>query len=79
MSNATTKLAVNTFVMGLITENSKKAYLEEIKILENCYQENNLLLNFSKTKKLIADSEECEPFLVPWCSHHAVPFMVLSH
>ncbi|KAK1802694.1 hypothetical protein P4O66_021193 [Electrophorus voltai] len=43
--------------MGLISNNSERNYLEEIKHLENWCQENNLLLNFSKTKtkELIVD------------------------
>ncbi|KAK1796868.1 hypothetical protein P4O66_000957 [Electrophorus voltai] len=41
--------------MGLISDNDERAYLEEIKHLENWCQENNLLLNVSKTKELIVD------------------------
>ncbi|KAK1806291.1 hypothetical protein P4O66_000169 [Electrophorus voltai] len=41
--------------MGLISDNDERAYLEEIRHLENWCQENNLLLNVSKTKKLIVD------------------------
>ncbi|KAK1796922.1 hypothetical protein P4O66_000887 [Electrophorus voltai] len=41
--------------MGLISDNDERAYLEEIKYLENWCQENNLLLNVSKTKELIID------------------------
>ncbi|KAK1796883.1 hypothetical protein P4O66_000885 [Electrophorus voltai] len=39
------KFADNTVVMGLISDNDERAYLEEIKHLENWRQENNLLLN----------------------------------
>ncbi|KAK1788576.1 hypothetical protein P4O66_002653 [Electrophorus voltai] len=49
------KFADDTVVMGLISDNDERAYLEEIKHLENWCQENNLLLNVSKTKKLIVD------------------------
>ncbi|KAK1786627.1 hypothetical protein P4O66_003063 [Electrophorus voltai] len=49
------KFADDTVVMGLILDNDERAYLEEIKHLENWYQENNLLLNVSKTKDLIVD------------------------
>ncbi|KAK1788592.1 hypothetical protein P4O66_002668 [Electrophorus voltai] len=45
----------DTVVMGLISDNDERAYLEEIKHLENWCQENNLLLNISKTKDLIVD------------------------
>ncbi|KAK1805725.1 hypothetical protein P4O66_001989 [Electrophorus voltai] len=43
------KFADNTVVMGLISDNDERAYPEEIKHLENWCQENNLLLNVSKT------------------------------
>ncbi|KAK1802734.1 hypothetical protein P4O66_021276, partial [Electrophorus voltai] len=49
------KFADDTTVMGLISDNDERAYLEEIKHLENWCQENNLLLNVSKTKELIVD------------------------
>ncbi|KAK1794450.1 hypothetical protein P4O66_011319, partial [Electrophorus voltai] len=49
------KFADDTVVMGLISDNDERAYLEEIKHLENWCQENNLLLNVSKTKELIMD------------------------
>ncbi|KAK1796912.1 hypothetical protein P4O66_000991 [Electrophorus voltai] len=49
------KFADDTVVMGLISDNNERAYLEEIKHLENWCQENNLLLNVSKTKDLIVD------------------------
>ncbi|KAK1797571.1 hypothetical protein P4O66_000862 [Electrophorus voltai] len=49
------KFADDTVVMGLILYNNERAYLEEIKHLESWCQENNLLLNVSKTKELIED------------------------
>ncbi|KAK1792498.1 hypothetical protein P4O66_012438 [Electrophorus voltai] len=49
------KFADDTVVMGLISDNDERAYLEEIKYLENWCQGNNLLLNVSKTKELIVD------------------------
>ncbi|KAK1795620.1 hypothetical protein P4O66_001117 [Electrophorus voltai] len=48
------KFADDTILMGLISDNDERAYLEEIKHLENWCQENNLL-NVSKTKELIVD------------------------
>ncbi|MCI4385731.1 hypothetical protein PGIGA_G00054000 [Pangasianodon gigas] len=56
-SNSTTivKFADNTVLVGLISDNYEKAYLEEIKSPENWCQENSLLLNISKTKELIVD------------------------
>ncbi|KAK1796991.1 hypothetical protein P4O66_008386, partial [Electrophorus voltai] len=47
------KFADDTVVMGLISDSDERAYLEEIKHLENWCPENNLLLNISKTKELI--------------------------
>ncbi|KAK1795639.1 hypothetical protein P4O66_001136 [Electrophorus voltai] len=49
------KITDDTVVMGLISDNIERAYLEEIKHLENWCQEINLLLNVSKTKELIMD------------------------
>ncbi|KAK1792048.1 hypothetical protein P4O66_001827 [Electrophorus voltai] len=54
-SNTIVKFADDTVVVGLISDNDERAYLEEIKHLENWCQENNLLLNVSKTKELIVD------------------------
>ncbi|KAK1788770.1 hypothetical protein P4O66_002580 [Electrophorus voltai] len=44
-SNTIVKFADDTVVVGLISDNDERAYLEEIKHLENWCQENNLLLN----------------------------------
>ncbi|KAK1806141.1 hypothetical protein P4O66_000003 [Electrophorus voltai] len=49
------KFADDTVVISLISDNDERAYLEEIKHLENWCQENKLLLNVSKTKELIVD------------------------
>ncbi|KAF7702421.1 hypothetical protein HF521_001704, partial [Silurus meridionalis] len=56
-SNSTTiiKFADDTVVVGLISNNNETAYLQEVKNLERWCQENNLLLNVSKTKELIVD------------------------
>ncbi|KAI5085675.1 gastrula zinc finger protein XlCGF28.1-like, partial [Silurus meridionalis] len=56
-SNSTTiiKFADDTVVVGLINNNDEPAYLQEVKNLERWCQENNLLLNVSKTKELIVD------------------------
>ncbi|KAI5608749.1 gastrula zinc finger protein XlCGF28.1-like, partial [Silurus asotus] len=56
-SNSTTiiKFADDTIVVGLISNNDETAYLQEVKNLERWCQENNLLLNVSKTKELIVD------------------------
>ncbi|KAK1806307.1 hypothetical protein P4O66_000186 [Electrophorus voltai] len=52
---APVKFADDTVVMSLISDNDERAYLEEIKHLENWCQQNNLLLNISKTRELIVD------------------------
>ncbi|KAK1797761.1 hypothetical protein P4O66_008113 [Electrophorus voltai] len=49
------KFADDTIIMGLISDNDERAYLEEIKHLENWCQKNNLLLNVRKTEELIVD------------------------
>ncbi|KAK1786183.1 hypothetical protein P4O66_017898 [Electrophorus voltai] len=49
------KFADDNVVVGLISDSDERAYLEEIKHLENWCQENNLLLHVSKTKELIVD------------------------
>uniref|UniRef100_A0A4W4EES8 Reverse transcriptase domain-containing protein n=1 Tax=Electrophorus electricus TaxID=8005 RepID=A0A4W4EES8_ELEEL len=54
-SNIIVKFADDTVIVGLISDNDERAYLEEIKHLENWCQENNLLLNVSKTKEMIVD------------------------
>ena len=42
-------------VYGLITNNDETAYREEVRALREWWQENNLSLNFDKTKELIVD------------------------
>ncbi|KAI5606542.1 gastrula zinc finger protein XlCGF28.1-like [Silurus asotus] len=55
-SNSTTiKFADDIVVVGPISNNDEMAYLQEFKNLERWCQENNLLLNVSKTKELIMD------------------------
>ncbi|KAK1806482.1 hypothetical protein P4O66_004990 [Electrophorus voltai] len=54
-SNIIVKFTDDSVVMGLISDNDERAYLEEIKHLENWCQGNNFLLNISKTKELIVD------------------------
>ncbi|KAI5626366.1 gastrula zinc finger protein XlCGF28.1-like [Silurus asotus] len=54
-STAIIKFAEDTFVVNLISNNDETAYLQGIKNLERWCQENNLLLNISKTKELIVD------------------------
>jgi len=42
-------------VVGLISANDEKAYLEEVANLSLWFQDNSLMLNVSKTKELIVD------------------------
>ncbi len=54
-SNTVVKFADDTAVLGLITHYNEKAYLKEVKGLTHWCQDNNFLLNISKTKELIVD------------------------
>ncbi|KAI5616338.1 gastrula zinc finger protein XlCGF28.1-like [Silurus asotus] len=54
-SNSIIKFADDTSVIGLITNNDKTAYRKEIQHLATWCNENNLLLNTSKTMELIVD------------------------
>ena len=49
------KFTDDTAVVGLITDNNEKAYLKEVEDLTCWCQDNNLLLNISKTTELIVD------------------------
>ena len=49
------KFADDTTVVGLITNNDKTAYREEVRALRVWCQENNLSLNVNKTKEMIID------------------------
>ena len=51
----TIKFADDTTVVGLITDNNKTAYREEVRDLVVWCQDNNLSLNLSKTKEMIVD------------------------
>ncbi|KAI5617314.1 hypothetical protein C0J50_23095 [Silurus asotus] len=53
-SNSTT-ITIKFAEVGLISNNNETAYLQEVKNLGKWCQENNLLLNISKTKGLIVD------------------------
>ncbi|KAI5611083.1 hypothetical protein C0J50_9265 [Silurus asotus] len=54
-SNSIIKFADDTTVIGLITNNDETAYREEIQHLATWCNNNNLLLNTSKTKERIVD------------------------
>ena len=54
-SNNIVKFADDTVVVGLISGNDEKAYLEEAANLSLWCQDNSLMLNVCKTKELIVD------------------------
>lgn len=54
-SNSILKFADNTTVISLISDNDETAYRAEVPHLVSWCTDNNLLLNTSKTKKLIVD------------------------
>ncbi len=75
--NTIIKFADDTAVVGLITDNSEKAYLKEVEDLTRWCQDNNLLLNVRKTKELIVDFGKKQErnyvrgeLQIPWCPHH---------
>jgi hypothetical protein len=54
-SNTFFKFADDTTVVGLITDNDKTAYRENVRYLAMWCQDNNLSLNVIKTKEMIVD------------------------
>ncbi len=54
-STSIVKYADDTLVLGLISNNDKTAYLDEVERLTSWCQDNCLSLNVSKTKELIVD------------------------
>ena len=54
-SNSIIKFTDDTKVVGLIANNDKPDYKEELRALVEWCQENNLSLNVTKTKELITD------------------------
>ncbi len=54
-STSIVKLADDTVVLGLISNNDETAYLDEVERLTSWCQDNCLSLNLSKTKELIVD------------------------
>ncbi len=57
-STSVVKFADDTVVLGLISNNDKTAYLDELERLTSWCQDNCLSLNVSKTKELIVDLQE---------------------
>ncbi|KAF7708686.1 hypothetical protein HF521_017743, partial [Silurus meridionalis] len=64
-SNSIIKFADDTTVIGLITNNDETAYREEIQHLATWCNNNNLLLNTSKTKELIVHFRKEARHLLP--------------
>ena len=56
--NTIIKFADYTTVVGLITNNNKTAYREEVRCLAVRCQDNHLSLNVIKTKEMIVDSRK---------------------
>ena len=54
-SNSIIKFADDTIVVGLITNNDETAYREVVRALRVWCQENNVTINFNKTKEMIVD------------------------
>jgi hypothetical protein len=57
-SNLIIKFADDTTMVGLITNNDKTAYREEVRALGLWCQENNLSLNVNKTKEIMMDRKQ---------------------
>ena len=60
-SNTNIKVANDTPVVGLITDNDETAYREEVRDLAVWCQDNNPSLNMIKTKEMIVDTERGAP------------------
>ena len=67
-SNTIIKLADDTTVVGLITDNDETAYREEVRDLAVWCQDNNLPFNMSRTKELIVDYRKGGPTRPPLTS-----------
>ncbi|KAI4878582.1 hypothetical protein NFI96_005197 [Prochilodus magdalenae] len=55
----------DTTIVGLISNNNKEAYREEVSFLTDWCRENNLSLNVDKTKELIVDFRKQERVHTP--------------
>lgn len=59
------KFADNTSVVGLITKNNETVYCSEVEELVRWCENNNLILNISKTKELVVDFRKKATPLLP--------------
>ena len=57
-SNAIIKLANDTTVVSMISDNDETAYREEVRDLTMWCKDNNLSLNVIKTKEMIVDNRK---------------------
>jgi hypothetical protein len=64
-SNTIIKVAGDTMVVGLFTNDDETAYREEVSDLAVWCQDNNLSLNVSKTEELIVDYRKRRPSTPP--------------
>ena len=79
-SNSIIKFADDTVVVGLISENNEKAYLEEVADLSLWCQDNSLLVNVTKTKELIVDFRRAQqPTHTPLMMNGTTVERVSSH
>ncbi len=62
-TNTIIKFADDTIVVGKITNNNESAYRAEVENLERWSQDNNLVLNATKTKEMILDFRRLKPSL----------------
>lgn len=60
-TNTIIKFADKTIIVGRITKNKESAYRAEVKNLESWSQNNNLILNATKTKEMILDLRRLKP------------------
>ena len=76
-SNTIIKLTDDTTLVGLITDNDKTAYREEVRDLAGWCQNNNLSLNVTKTKEMIVGyrkrSTEHIPILIDGAIVEQIP------
>ncbi|XP_048859017.1 uncharacterized protein LOC125726684 [Brienomyrus brachyistius] len=66
----------NTTVVGLISNNDKSAYRDEVQQLSTWCNENNLSLNVDKTKEMVVDFRRTRPSHTPLSIHGSTVEMV---
>lgn len=66
------KFADTTTVVGLMSRNDEAAYREEVEQLSILCRHNNLSLNISKAKEIIADFRKTHPDHIPLINRSTV-------